>query len=177
MNELRAVPQATDIERAVLGAMLIDNDCIPLVVAALKDETAFYATSHRIVFKTIVALFKENIPADQVTVTEELVKKKSKVSALTVAEIASEMATAANAEYHAKIILEKAHRRRLIALGQAAIDQGFDSENINKDLEISKKRILWLLQQEFSGNSLDYATRYALLELSLIHISEPTRPY
>ena len=100
----RVTPNEIEVEKAVLGAMLIDNDSISRVVEALGDESAFYNSVHRKVYKAILTLFDRGEPADQVTVSEELARNGALDSvggAATVAALASEMATAVNAEYHA----------------------------------------------------------------------------
>ena len=106
----RALPQALEVERAVLGAMLIDNMAINRVVEVLGDETAFYHTPHRRVYAAIQSVSERGDPVDQVTLTEELLRRgqlDDVGGAVFIAELASEMATAANAEYHAQIVLTR----------------------------------------------------------------------
>ena len=71
----RVQPQAVEVERAVLGAMMIDNGVIPRVVEILGDESAFYQPAHRRVYAALLSLFDQGRPADQVIVVEELVKR------------------------------------------------------------------------------------------------------
>ena len=170
MNESKPMPQAIEIERAVLGAMLLDNMAIPRVMKILENETAFYNTAHRKIFKTIITLYRQSIPADQVTISEELAKdEKNKIEPFYIAELASEMATATNAEHHALILLEKSQRRRLIAQGQLAITEALDETgSIEQKIENNLKRLHWISQRKDApGNPLEEATRMTLLEESL----------
>ena len=71
----RVTPNEIEVEKAVLGAMLIDNDSISRVVETLGDESALYNSVHRKVYKAILTLFDRGEPADQVTVSEELARE------------------------------------------------------------------------------------------------------
>ena len=105
MSADRVTPNEIEVEKAVLGAMLIDNDSISRVIEPLGNESAFYNSTHRRVYRAIVALFERSEPADQVTVSEELAREgdlEAVGGAATVAALASEMATAGNAECKAR---------------------------------------------------------------------------
>lgn len=112
----RVQPQAVDMERAVLGAMLIDQAAIG-AAAEILDETAFYRTAHRHIFEAILSLFERDEPADMMTVTEELNRRNhlDEVDGpVYVATLATDVATAGNVESYAGIVREKALRRKLI---------------------------------------------------------------
>lgn len=112
----RIPPHAIDVERAVLGAMLLEKEAIAKAIEIL-DAGCFYRDAHRKIFSAIVALFERSEPADSQTIVEELRKRKDLEAiggASYLAELASEVATTANVEYHARIVLEKAKRRKAI---------------------------------------------------------------
>ncbi|MGN1031521.1 MAG: replicative DNA helicase, partial [Butyricicoccaceae bacterium] len=67
----RQMPQATEAEQAVIGAMLIDPACIPEVIELLRPED-FYIEENRIIFKTIYSMFTNSARIDAVTVLNEL---------------------------------------------------------------------------------------------------------
>ena len=148
----RALPQALEVERAVLGAMLIDNMAINRVVEVLGDETAFYHTPHRKVYAAIQKLSERGEPVDQVTLTEELVRKgqlDDVGGAILIAELASEMATAANAEYHAQIVLEKAQRRRLIAAATQTLTESYEeTEDVRELIDRAEQRVFQIAEGE-----------------------------
>ncbi len=148
----RAMPQALEVERAVLGAMLIDNMAINRVVEVLGDETAFYHTQHRKVYAAIQKLSERGEPVDQVTLTEELVRRGQLYDiggAVLIAELASEMATAANAEYHAQIVLEEAQRRRLIAAATQTITESYDkTEDVRELIDRAEQRVFQIAEGE-----------------------------
>lgn len=148
----RVTPNEIEVEKAVLGAMLIDNDSISRVVEALGDESAFYNSVHRKVYKAILTLFERGEPADQVTVSEELARDgalESVGGAATVAALASEMATAVNAEYHAKIVLEAALRRRLIDSATQTVEESYQkTEDIREVIDRAEQRIFSIAEKE-----------------------------
>mgnify|MGYP003978243125 FL=1 len=128
----RVQPQALDVERAVLGAMLIDNLAINQVIEILGDETALYHTPHRKIYACIHRLSERGEPVDQVTLTEEL-SRRGQLDEVGgpafIAELAGEMATASNVGYHANIVLEKAQRRRLIDAATQTSVESYDETN------------------------------------------------
>ena len=148
----RALPQALEVERAVLGAMLIDNMAINRAVEVLGDETAFYHTPHRRVYAAIQKMSERGDPVDQVTLTEELLRRgqlEDVGGAVFIAELASEMATAANAEYHAQIVLEKAQRRRLIAAATQTLTESYEeSEDVRELIDRAEQRVFQIAEGE-----------------------------
>ncbi|MYF16895.1 MAG: replicative DNA helicase [Gemmatimonadetes bacterium] len=148
----RALPQALEVERAVLGAMLIDNMAINRVVEVLGDETAFYHTPHRKVYAAIQSVSERGEPVDQVTLTAELVRRgqlDDVGGAVFIAELASEMATAANAEYHAQIVLEKAQRRRLIDAATQTLTESYEeTEDVRELIDRAEQRVFQIAEGE-----------------------------
>ena len=145
MSADRVTPNEIEVEKAVLGAMLIDNDSISRVIETLGNESAFYNSTHRRVYRAIVTLFERSEPADQVTVSEELAREgdlEAVGGAATVAALASEMATAVNAEYHAKIVLEAALRRRLIDASTQTVEESYlKTEDVREVIDRAESRI------------------------------------
>ncbi len=158
----RALPQALEVERAVLGAMLIDNMAINRVVEVLGDETAFYHTPHRKIYAAIQKLSERGDPVDQVTLTEELVRRgqlDDVGGAVLIAELASEMATAANAEYHAQIVLEKAQRRRLIAAATQTLTESYEeTEDVRELIDRAEQRVFQIAEGELGKGVMSLAS-------------------
>ncbi|KAB2923722.1 MAG: replicative DNA helicase [Bacteroidetes bacterium] len=148
----RIPPQAVDVEMSVLGAMLLEKEAIARAVEVL-DETAFYKPSHQEIFKALVALFEKNEAADSITVVEEL-RRAGKLEAvggpLYISDLTMHVTSAANVEYHAKIVLEKALLRNLISASTEITSRAFNEnddaldlldEAENKIFQISEKRL------------------------------------
>src|SRR5512137_3000438 len=114
--EGRVPPNAVDIEEEVLGAMLLEKEAISKVIEVLEPQ-AFYAERHRKIFQAIIGLFERGEPADSITVAEELRRRNQLDSAggqSYLVELTMKVTSAANVEYHARIVLEKAILRKLI---------------------------------------------------------------
>ncbi len=125
-------PQALDVERTVLGSMLIDVNALDTAMETLIEE-CFYATAHRNIFICIRDMVKHNIPVDIVTLAEELRKREwleAVGSEAYLSELVETVATSANIEYHVKILQEKATLRELIS---ATADITTDCFNADAD--------------------------------------------
>ena len=68
-------PQSVELEEAVLGALMLEKDCIITVQEFVSPE-AFYTEEHRLIYKAINELSMELKPIDLYTVTERLKAKK-----------------------------------------------------------------------------------------------------
>lgn len=129
-------PQALDVERAVLGALMIDRDAYALVCENLKPET-FYEPRNKKVYLAISELAKTGAPIDILTVTEQLVRQNDLEEVGGpgyIAELSSKVASSVNIEYHAGILAQKFVARQLIALCEnvqtKAYDQTIDSDEM-----------------------------------------------
>lgn len=109
-------PQAVELEEAVLGALMLEKDSI-IAVQEFVTPDAFYTEEHRLIYKAIEELSTELKPVDLFTVTERLkVKKELKKvgGAAYLAQLTQKVGSAANVEFHAKIIAQKYVQRELI---------------------------------------------------------------
>lgn len=124
----RVPPQSLEAEKSVLGAMLLEKEAIAQALEIL-DEGAFYRTAHRRIFQCVVSLFDKNVECDMVTVPEELSRRgwlEEVGGSAYVAELYAGVATAANLEYHARIVMEKATLRRLIDAATRIITTSYE---------------------------------------------------
>ena len=109
-------PQAVELEEAVLGALMLEKDSIISVQEYVTPE-AFYSEQHRIIYKAINDLAMELKPIDLYTVTERLKVQnelKKVGGAAYLAQLTQKVGSAANVEFHAKIIAQKYVQRELI---------------------------------------------------------------
>ena len=148
----RVPPQAMDVEMSVLGAMLMEKEAISRALEIL-DEEAFYKPAHVEIFKAIISLFEKNEAADSITVVEELRragKLESVGGPLYISDLTMHVTSAANVEYHAKIVLEKALLRNLITTSTEITSRAFNEQDDaldlldeaeNKIFQISEKRM------------------------------------
>lgn len=121
-------PQAIELEEAVLGALMLDNEALSDTIDILKPEY-FYKLEHQKIFDAIIVLFNESKPVDILTVIEELKKLgelESIGGAFYITQLTNNVASSANTEYHARIIVEKFIQRSLIQISSTIIKDSFD---------------------------------------------------
>jgi len=121
-------PQATDLEEAVLGAMMLEKDAVTAVIDILQPKV-FYKESHQKIFAAIQRLFGKSEPVDILTVTNEL-KSTGELEIVGgpyyITMLTSRIASAANVEYHARIVLQKHIQRELIAISSDIIKDAYE---------------------------------------------------
>ncbi len=134
-------PQDTEVEEAVLGALMLEKDAYAEVGEILKPES-FYDPANQMVYDAIQSLGVQQRPIDMLTVTEELRKKGNleKVGgALRISELTGRVSSAANIEYHARIIAQKYLARQLITfssqIGTMAFDESIDVWDLLQEAE------------------------------------------
>jgi replicative DNA helicase len=127
-NYAHVQPQATEIERAVLGALMIDKNAILSVGSLLKPES-FYEPRNQKVYSAIIELSMHELPVDILTVTEQLARQgdlEAVGGPSYVTELSSSVASSVNVEYHARIIAQKYLLREVISLSSNVQTQAFD---------------------------------------------------
>ena len=134
-------PQALEVEKAVLGALMIDKDAY-LVISELLRPESFYEPRHQKIFDAVRQLSMNERPIDVLTVTEQL-SKNGVLEEIGgpgyIAELSSRVATSANLEYHANIVAEKYISRQLITytstIGKKAFDETCDPKDVIAEAE------------------------------------------
>ena len=142
-------PQAPEVEKAVLGALMIDKDAYLLICETLQPES-FYEPRHQRIFDAIRLLSIEEKPVDVLTVTEQLAKMgdlENVGGPGYIAELSSRTATSANIEYHANIIAEKYLSRQLINYANSIGTKAFDETNDVNEVIQEAESILFSIAQ------------------------------
>ncbi|MCR5641937.1 MAG: replicative DNA helicase [Prevotella sp.] len=127
-------PQALDVERAVLGALMKDKDAYAIVCELLYPES-FYEKRNQKVYAAIRDLSMAEKPVDILTVSDQLAKNgelEEVGGPVYITELASRVSTSANVEYHAHIIAQKFLARQLISFAGDISTKAFD-ETIDVD--------------------------------------------
>ncbi|MDG0811052.1 replicative DNA helicase [Cohnella sp. OV330] len=127
----RVPPQNLEAEQAVLGAILLESEALITAMERLNTED-FYSVAHQRIFEAMVDLNEDNQPMDLITITATLrdrgqLEEVGSVSYL--AKLASAVPTAANVDYYAQIVEEKAMLRRLIRTATQIVSSGYASED------------------------------------------------
>ena len=160
----RLPPQAVEAEAAVLGAMLLEQDAISIALEIL-DDTAFYRDAHRKIFSAIIALYDRNEPTDVITLSEELEKRHELPAvggSFYLVGLTEGVSTAANVEYHARIVHEKSQGRKLINVATQIVSRAYESSEDTAELLDDAERMVFSLSQrdaaEVSPSSIPFCT-------------------
>ncbi len=128
----REMPRSHDAEQAVLGAMLLDQAAVAVCIEVLVTSRRFYSPAHQKIYDAIARLFERAQPADITTVAEELEKTHDLDTAggrTYLTELANSVATAANAQFYANIVFEKALLRELITASTEIVSECYRQED------------------------------------------------
>jgi replicative DNA helicase len=143
----RVPPHDIESEKAVLSAILLDNDAIHSIVTEIHEED-FYHPSHQMLFRSMVRLKDANQPVDLTTLAAYL-KGESLLDSIggpvALAEIADYVATPANIIYYAKIVRDRAIKRSLISTASEIVALGYEpGETADTLLDEAESRIFAL---------------------------------
>ncbi len=146
-------PQALPLEEAVLGAIMLDKDALPIVLDIIRAES-FYSDGHQHIYKAMLRLFEKSQPVDLLTVTEEL-KKSGDLETIGgpfyLVELTNRVASAANIEYHARIIAQKHIQRELISVSTKIIRDAYeDTTDVFQLLDDAEQGLFSITQQNLS---------------------------
>ncbi len=109
-------PQSPEMEEAVLGAAMLEIEAARMIIDILRPET-FYTPAHQKIFSAIIDLNKRDEAVDLLTVMQELRRKNELDDVggpVYLTELTSKVVSAANIEYHSRIVLQKYIQRELI---------------------------------------------------------------
>lgn len=142
--EDNALPHNTDMEEAVLGAILMDNTALPRAKPFLKEDY-FYKEVNSIIFSAINHLWDSRTPIDILTVTNHL-RNIGKLElcggAYYISQLTNRVASSANIEAHSAVIADCGIRRAIIAEGSRSAAEAYDSSiDVFSLLDRYEKRI------------------------------------
>ena len=138
MTNLKAAPSSKNAEESVLGCILLDGVSIYEKVAAwIRDEDAFYYKDNQTVWKAIKEIYKSGEPIDVITVTNKVKDTNpDETMGYFITGLPMEVATTANAEYHAKIIWERHIQREAAKTANKLYKTSFtDYEKLDTTLQ------------------------------------------
>lgn len=143
-------PQAIDLEKAVLGAVMIEQDAYSLISETLSPES-FYDHRHELIFNAVRQLNIEQKPVDELTVIEQLQRTGELEDAggiVYVDELCAMVQSSAHIEYHAGIIADKSRARQLITYSSNLQTKAFDAtQDIDELMQEAEGKLFQLTQQ------------------------------
>ncbi|MDX2062724.1 MAG: replicative DNA helicase [Bacteroidia bacterium] len=165
-------PQALDLEQAVLGALMLDKDALPKVIDIVRPEI-FYKEAHKLLFEAIFQLYQESEPVDILTVTHQL-RQNGTLDQIGgpayVTELTGKVASAANIEYHSRIIIQKYLQRELIRISGETMRDAYEDTTDVLDLLDHTEQELFALSE--SNLKRDTQSAGELVPLTIRKIEE-----
>src|SRR3954470_16091192 len=147
----RRPPYSEDAEQAVLSAMLMDQDAV-LRATETVDDSMFYAERHRRIFRAMITIAERGGVVDPLTLSDEVGRMGELDGAggkEYIGILVDAVPTAANIEYHAQIVREKAILRRLIEVSTAIVAEAFEGRATAADLlDEAESKIFAVSQQQ-----------------------------
>jgi len=149
----RIQPQAIPLEEAVLGAIMIDKDGFPSIIEILRKES-FYLDKNQVIFEVMSDLFGKSQPIDLLTVHESL-KKTNKLESIGgigyLMDLTNKVGSAANIEFHARIIAQKFIQRELIRVSTQIIHDSFeDTKDVLELLDEAERGLYDITDQNLN---------------------------
>ncbi len=167
-------PQAIEVEMSVLGAMMMDEESVPKAVEILKPDS-FFDKKNRLIFEAIYTLYEANEPIDTVTVYEEL-KKSGKIEeaggAAYLGKLTQDVSSAANIDFHARVVMEKWILRQLISASLEIANAAYDGQDDVFDLLDAAEAKIFQISEEGikeSFTSMEKAVKEAWELIEAIH--------
>jgi replicative DNA helicase len=159
-------PAAPEIEASILGAILIEKEAISRVIPILAVDK-FYLKEHQLIYKAMLNLFEQNNPIDTITLFDEL-KKQCQIDEVgglvKLSKLSQNISSAANIEFHAKIIHEKFILRELISTSHQIASAAYQGlEDPFEIIEQAERKIFNLTQINFKNyvSMKDAALKFA----------------
>jgi replicative DNA helicase len=146
----RRPPYSEDAEQAVLSAMLMDQDAV-LRATEHVDDTMFYAERHRRIFRAMIAIAERGGVVDPLTLSDEMGRRgelEASGGKDYIGFLVDVVPTAANIDYHAQIVKEKALRRRLIEVSTFLVQEAYEGHQTAFELIDEAESKIFLVAQD-----------------------------
>ena len=151
-------PHAPEVEEAVIGAMMVENDCVFTAIESL-NEKSFYDPKMRLVFRAINKLFQRRSAIDITTVSERLREDGTLEEIggpVKLASLTANVSSAANVEFYIKILQQKTIQRDLIEAGYGILKKAFDETyEVDKLIQESQTEVYNAVQGNMRSNYVE----------------------
>ena len=142
-------PQALDFEEAVLGALLVEPNCVDEVMEELQPS-CFYDPRHRMIYEAMVSLTNEHVALDLLSVSQKLLANgnlETVGGAIRLAALSQKIGAAAHIEYYVKILKQKTIQRDLITASFDILKNSYDeSVDVDELIDMSQSKIFSAIQ-------------------------------
>lgn len=149
-------PQALDLEEAVLGALMLEKSALAQVDSFLKADD-FYSEAHQVIYEAILSLSNESKPVDMRTVVHKL-RSTGKLELIGgvsyIAELTSKVSSAANLEYHGRIVIECSLKRKMIRIQSDLLQAAYEDSTDVFELMEEAERLIFEINKNHENYSV-----------------------
>lgn len=155
------IPHSPEAEEGLLGALLVDRDTVVKVAATIKPDD-FFSVERGNVYRAILNLYQQGVPADALTVADELKRHghmgagDGKVTGGYLAKLMLSTRAPIYAPHYAQIVLRHSLNRELIQLGADTAALGYEDKSEVGDKADRVNRGLMKLVARMNGQNPDY---------------------
>lgn len=165
-------PQAVEVEEAILGALMLEKDALTTVIDILKPDN-FYKDANKDIYQAIVTLFNNSEPVDLLTVTNQL-KKEGKLElvggAYYITQLTTRVNSAANIEFHARIVTERSIKRELIRISSEIQNEAY--EDVTDAFQLLDNTAQHIFEVTESNIRKNYADMKSLMHEALVELEK-----
>src|SRR5213594_134409 len=146
----RPLPSTPDTERAILGAIILDNTLISQAVELLKPAD-FYVPSHRRIFLAMIALFERSSEINPILIADELRRDNSLDSSggvLFLTNLTYGLPHVASIEQFARVVRGKSLLRQLVKVASKITAEALAEEDEPKNILDNAEHAIFALADE-----------------------------
>ncbi len=151
-------PQALDVEEAVIGALLVEPNCVDEAMEELSPS-CFYNEKHRLIFESMVRLVNGHTSIDLLTVSQQLkIDGNLEIVGGTVAlaQLSQKIGAAAHIEFYIKILKQKCIQRELITASYAILKSAYDdTTNVDDLIDDAQTKVFAAIQNNVKKDVQD----------------------
>ena len=170
-------PHNVEAEQAVLGALLLNWSAMAEIVSILKADR-FYSIQNQIIYEAMLRLYSKSIAGDTISLINELTsegKLEQSGGAAYIASLTETVPSAANIEYYAQVVIDRAARRDLIKISSELRASSFDLSKSSDSLLDSAEQRIFALAERNETTEIHSAKTIMIREIELIDARTKSR--
>ncbi len=170
-------PQALDVEEAVLGALLVEPNCVEDVMEELTPP-CFYGEKNRMIFEAMSRLFFAHVSIDPLTVAQQLRTDgnlEAVGGAAVLAALSEKIGAAAHIEFYVKILKQKCIQRDLITASYSILKDAYnDSVNVDMLIDNAQSQVFAAIQDSVKNDVQEIGSLINQVQSDIERLQEST---
>jgi len=127
----RPLPHSADAERAILGAVILDNNLVNQAIELLRPDD-FYGRAHQLVFRAMIALSERGSEINPILLGEELRREgwlEQTGGVAFISELTYGLPHFTNLAHYAKVVRDKSLLRQLVRVANKVTSEALEEED------------------------------------------------